>query len=162
MNRAAVVLILNSFENGIALLLVKRAVRQSDPWSGQMAFPGGYMDAQDASLLDTAIRETQEEVGINLLDHELLGTINEVYSATRVLTVTPLVALLRNKVVLTLKKDEVADAAWAPLSDLLRKTPIRKRVETSKGELEVDAIQYRDQIIWGLTLRMIKDFLSRL
>lgn len=162
MNRAAVVLILNSLEEEISLLLVRRAVRQDDPWSGQMAFPGGYMAAQDISVLDTAIREAREEVGINLLDHELIGTINNVRSARRPLIVTPFVALLRNKVVLTLQKNEVAEATWAPIRDLLRIPLIKRRIKTSEGELEVDGMKYRDQIIWGLTLRMIKDFLSRL
>jgi len=162
MRRAAVVLILDPLRKEVSLLLVRRAVRESDPWSGQMALPGGYMTDHDSSVLDTAIRETQEEVGINLIDHELLGRINDVRSARRDLVIIPFVALLKTKVVLVLRKDEVAEADWIPINDLARSSVIKRRIKTSKGELEVDAMQYRDEIIWGLTLRMINDFLTRL
>jgi len=161
-HRAAVVLLLNSLEKGISLLLVRRAVRITDPWSGQMAFPGGYMTSQDTCVLDTAIRETREEVGINLIEHELLGTINDVSSTTRILIVTPFVALLRNRVDVMLHKDEIAEAAWIPVSDLLMRPLTKQYIKTTEGELEVDSILYHDQVIWGLTLRMIEDFLSRI
>ncbi len=160
-HRAAVVLLLNSFEKEISLLLVRRAVRLTDPWSGQMAFPGGYMTSQDTCVLDTAIRETREEVGINLIEHELLGTINDVSSTTRVLIVTPFVALLRNRVGVILQKDEIAEAAWIPINDLLMLPLSKQHIRTTEGELEVDGILCHDQIIWGLTLRMIEDLLSR-
>ena len=102
MHRAAVVLILDSPEKEASLLLIRSTIRQSDPWSGQIAFLGGHMTNQDTPILETAIRETQEEVGINLLDHELLGTINDVCSTRLGLLVTPFVASLRSKVTLVL------------------------------------------------------------
>ena len=120
------------------------------------------MTSQDTCVLDTAIRETREEVGINLIEHELLGTINDVSSTTRILIVTPFVALLRNRVDVMLHKDEIAEAAWIPVSDLLMRPLTKQHIKTTEGELEVDSILYRDQVIWGLTLRMIEDFLSRI
>ncbi len=160
--QAAVVLILNSLEEQLSLLLVRRAVRQDDPWSGQTAFPGGHTNSQDASLLDTVIRETQEEVGVNLLDHDLLGRMSDVYSARRPVVVTPFVASLRTEVTLALRRDELSDVTWIPVRDLARSQIVKQHIRTSEHEMEADGIAYRDQFIWGLTLRMINDLLARL
>ena len=63
---AAVALLLREGKQGEELLLIERAQRMGDPWSGHMAFPGGRYETQDASLLNTAIRETQEELNLDL------------------------------------------------------------------------------------------------
>ena len=162
MPRAAVAVILNALEEEFALLLVRRTIRQRDPWSGQIAFPGGHMTSQDSTLLDTAIRETREEVGISLLNHELLGRINDAHSRRRELVVTPFVASLRWRRAIVLQREEVAEATWVPINNLQKSPSIRRCIKTSEGELEADGIPYGDQIIWGLTLRIINDLLSRL
>jgi 8-oxo-dGTP pyrophosphatase MutT (NUDIX family) len=161
-SRAAVALILNLNEAQGSLLLIRRADRDGDPWSGQIAFPGGRMTSQDSDLLDTVTRETREEVGINLLDHELLGTLNDVYSTRASLVITPFVASLRSNVALTIGKYEIAQAFWIPVNYLRMSPVIKHRIESFDGELEVDSISYRGHIIWGLTLRMIIDLASRL
>ncbi|MFH0848695.1 MAG: CoA pyrophosphatase [archaeon] len=159
---AAVTMILDPLEEEMSLLLVRRTARQDDPWSGQMAFPGGHMTDQDSSLVETAIRETLEEVGINLHEHELLGTISDVRSTRRGLVITPFVASLKYRVKMELRKDEITEAMWIPISYLARTTAVKRRVKTSEGEVEVEGIPYSDQFIWGLTFRMIGDFLPRL
>ena len=63
---AAVSLLLSENFQGTELLLIERAHQDGDPWSGQMAFPGGRRELQDETVLDTAIRETAEEIGVHL------------------------------------------------------------------------------------------------
>src|SRR4051812_23466320 len=82
--RAAVAIILREHEGGLEALFIRRADHPLDPWSGQMAFPGGRQDPEDADLLATALRETVEEVGIDLAAAgELLGTLDEVRAMAR-------------------------------------------------------------------------------
>jgi 8-oxo-dGTP diphosphatase len=76
-NRAAVVLILHDSEE-LDALFVKRKTSPADPWSGQIALPGGRFEPEDASLIDTAMREVIEEVGIDLrAQGRLLGTLDD-------------------------------------------------------------------------------------
>ncbi|MEJ2238841.1 MAG: CoA pyrophosphatase [Gemmatimonadales bacterium] len=70
---------------GPELLLIKRAEHERDPWSGQMALPGGRREPLDQDLLQTARRETLEETGIRLGSKELLGELDDLHPRTRVL-----------------------------------------------------------------------------
>ncbi len=160
--RAAVVLFLDFLEDQVLLLLIRRAVRANDPWSGQMAFPGGRMSCRDGCLEDTLIREVQEEVGVNIHDRDLLGTMSDVRSTRRPVLVTPYIVLLKRRVTLALNRDEVADATWVSVSDLARCKIVRRQVRTSEGWREADGIEYDGHFIWGMTLRMINDLFSRL
>src|SRR5258705_6854336 len=82
---AAVAVILHDGDDGIEALFIHRAIRAGDTWSGQIAFPGGRRDPGDVDLLDTAIRETHEEVGVDLTSAERLGTLDDLYPRTPVL-----------------------------------------------------------------------------
>ena len=82
--RAAVALIFRAGERGSPeLLFIKRAEYPGDPWSGQIAFPGGREEASDTSLAETAIRETREETGIDLVrDGQIIGTLDDLRPRT--------------------------------------------------------------------------------
>ncbi len=160
-HRAAVALVIDSLTDEDRLLLVKRTARPHDPWSGQMAFPGGRMSHQDKSLLDTVVREVQEETGFNLSDHDIVGTIDDVRSSSQPVVVTPFVVFLRKTVTLTLEEDELASASWVPMKQLSKPT-MKHLIVQAERELYAEAIPYNDHFIWGLTLRMIKDLLSRI
>src|SRR5207248_637661 len=76
--RAAVAIVLRDGVRGAEFVVIHRAHRRGDPWSGHMALPGGRQDAADSDLRATAVRETREEVGIDLARHgELLGTLDD-------------------------------------------------------------------------------------
>src|SRR5437773_12213405 len=79
---AAVAIILHEGSDGLAAVFIKRAVRAGDPWSGQIAFPGGRREPTDADLLATAIRETHEEVGVELTGAMLLGALDDLQPRT--------------------------------------------------------------------------------
>ena len=116
---AAVSVLLADGPRGVELLLIRRAIRPSDPWSGHMALPGGHQEAQDASLLETAVRETREEIGLDLSrDAELLGALDDVAPVAPVrILVRPFVFALAGVPPLS-ASPEVDQVVWANLGEL--------------------------------------------
>lgn len=158
--RAAVSLVFVPAEAGPELLLIKRAEWEGDPWSGQVALPGGRQEPQDATLWHTAARETWEETGVDLLGSaRLLGTLDELYPRTPVLppiVVRPHVAILGVRPELTLS-NEVAAAFWAPLESL--RDPASTFVATVAvrgAERQVPGIRHGDYTIWGMTEQILR------
>lgn len=137
---------------GLQILLVRRAIAPSDPWSGDMAFPGGRLRNGDRSLLETAVRETMEETGIDLRCHRLLGTM-EVSTSTVApeLAILPFVFLCVGTPDISLSR-ELSDYVWIPLNRLRRS---RGRIRVHKGE--VPAYILNDMVIWGLTYRILEN-----
>lgn len=166
-SRAAVALVLRDGPAGIELLFIRRAEHPGDPWSGQMAFPGGRSEPGDADALATAIRETREEVGLDLAaDAELLGPLDEVRAMARMrpmdLTIAPFVFRKLRKVELRLS-EEVVSAHWLPLARLIGPS-LRSTMEyVHQGTaLQFPCIRYEELVIWGLTFRMFLSLESRL
>jgi len=157
---AAVAVIIDPFRFDTSILLIRRTERSGDPWSGQMAFPGGYKAADDRTFLETAIREANEEVGIPLGQHTVLGVLPLVYARTRRVKVAPFVFLLRKSVQIH-TSFEVSDTFWVPVSDLAGSAVIRREVEVEEGRLMVDSYSYRENVIWGLTFRIINMLLGK-
>jgi 8-oxo-dGTP pyrophosphatase MutT (NUDIX family) len=156
----AVAIIIDPKRAGASVLLIRRQDREGDPWSGQIAFPGGHKATQDQTLLQSAIREASEEVGINLHDHELLGVLPLVYSHARRMPVAPFVFQLRSNVAVRLN-DEVAESFWAPLSKLLITKTTTRQVQVEQGKLNVDCYIFDEHVIWGLTFRIINILLNK-
>jgi 8-oxo-dGTP pyrophosphatase MutT (NUDIX family) len=118
--RASVAVILREGDGGLELLLIQRAARDSDPWSGHIAFPGGRRDPDDADVVGTARRETYEEVGIDLAARgEPIGRLDELRAVARHrpldLVISPIVFAVREPQTLQLNRREVESAAWVPL-----------------------------------------------
>jgi 8-oxo-dGTP pyrophosphatase MutT (NUDIX family) len=155
--RAAVAVVVAGFEP--ALLFVRRVERSGDPWSGHIAFPGGFVSRGDVTAEDTACRETEEETGLPLARlGRLLGRLDDVAPRTPYLppiVVTPVVFTLpRTEPVAA--SDEVAAALWVPVAALI--DPANRRpfeVHHSAGRRTFDSIQTHGLTIWGLTERII-------
>jgi 8-oxo-dGTP pyrophosphatase MutT (NUDIX family) len=143
-----------------AILFIKRRVRVGDPWSGQMALPGGFSSPADASLEMTARRETEEETGIALADAGvLLGALDDVSPRTPYLpplVVTPYVYWVPGEVAAQ-AGSEVEAVVWLKVRDLfdpgLRK-PFRLSLPLEVREFE--SIIVGDYMIWGLTERVLQ------
>jgi 8-oxo-dGTP pyrophosphatase MutT (NUDIX family) len=166
-SRAAVSVVVLDGESGLEILFIRRAEHPDDPWSGQMAFPGGRAEPGDADLLATAMRETLEETGIDLRrDAELLGPLDEVRAMARMrpmdLAITPFVFRLRAAVTPTLS-DEVRSLHWLPLDDLVR-PDLRSTMDYTHrdGVLRFPCLRVQDLVIWGLTYRMFLGLLERM
>ncbi len=158
--RAAVAAVLREGRGGAEVLLIKRAEREGDPWSGHMAFPGGRRHAADESLLDTAVRETLEEVGLDLAAHgRVIARLPDVMPYSRMphpITVTAFVFTLERPAVLTLN-EEVAEAIWAPLDPILANEPkTRFRFQRDGVDLDLPSLEIDGRVVWGLTYRMLE------
>ncbi len=160
---AAVALILReTTADDLDLLFIKRAVRADDPWSGQIAFPGGRRDPGDVSLEDTAIRETHEEVGLELRrDGLIIGALDEVRPRTPVLPpviVRPYVAIISGGAAAGVS-DEVAERFWVPLDAILDRAISRDTEIVVRGMRTTrPAIHYRGHVIWGMTEHILRGF----
>ena len=160
---AAVALILRETAGGdLDLLFIERAARASDPWSGQIAFPGGRRDAADESLDDTAVRETREEVGLDLRrDGAIIGALDELRPRTIVLPpviVRPFVATVHAEARVA-SVGEVAGFFWAPLDAILDPAAAGEREIVTRGTAtKRPAIEYRGHVIWGMTERILRQF----
>lgn len=159
-SRAAVALILRDGESGIELLFIRRAEQPLDPWSGQMAFPGGRAEPGDADLVATAVRETREEIGVDLaLAAEPLGTLDEVRAMARMrpmdLSILPLVYRLAAPGATRLS-GEVRSVHWLPLAALLG-AELRSTMEYvhDGAPVQFPCVRVDDVVIWGLTFRML-------
>jgi 8-oxo-dGTP pyrophosphatase MutT (NUDIX family) len=165
--RAAVALIFRAGEGGAPeLLFIKRAEYPADPWSGQIAFPGGREEAGDASLSDTASRETREETGIDLRnDGTVIGTLDDLRPQTVALPaiiVRPYVVLLKREDSLLLS-DEVALAFWVPLAALRQAGSWRDTSVYARGiQLSARAFHHEGHVIWGMTERILAQLLALL
>jgi 8-oxo-dGTP pyrophosphatase MutT (NUDIX family) len=165
--RAAVALIFRAGEGGAPeLLFIKRADYPADPWSGQVAFPGGREEAGDANLADTAFRETREETGIDLRsDGTVIGTLDDLRPQTTVLPaiiVRPYVVLL-NRADSLLLSDEVALAFWVPLEELRQSDSWRDTSVFARGiQLNARAFHHEGHVIWGMTERILAQLLALL
>jgi 8-oxo-dGTP pyrophosphatase MutT (NUDIX family) len=151
--------------DGAEILFIKRAERTGDPWSGHMAFPGGRAESYDASLLDIAMRETAEEVGIDArLGGRVLGRLPTVHPASARIpsvTVTPFVALAPEGATPRPQPSEVQEAFWMPLAALKESGPSAVvRWETRDGTREFPAFPSPKGPIWGITERILSQFLA--
>jgi len=144
-----------------AVLVVRRAERVGDPWSGQMALPGGRR-AEGEDLLFTALRETEEEVGLVVPPESLLGVLDDVAPLTPMLppiAVRPFVFRLERRAGL-IPNHEVADAQWVPLETLLHpETYAPVEVVVQGGIRRVSAFRLAEGTVWGMTERILSDLL---
>lgn len=162
--RAAVAIVLRrTADDVVELLLIKRSEREDDPWSGHVALPGGRRDPSDATLQDTAIRETREETGVDLArDGIVLGMIDELRPRSQGLPsiiVTPFVAVVRADVPIE-TSDEVALAFWVPLASLSDPSVAVESEVTARGATwRVPSWDLGGHIVWGMTERILRNLL---
>ena len=164
---AAVAMILREGAVGIEMLFIRRAEHPSDPWSGQIGFPGGRSEPGDPDMRSTAVRETAEETGIDLEEFaEYLGALDEVRAMARLrpmdLSISPFVYRLVGNPRYQ-PNHEVGGLLWLPLADLL--DPSRRSVfdyAERDTTLRFPCLCVEDLVIWGLTYRMFAGFEERL
>lgn len=166
---AAVAAVVRQGDRGPEMLFIERAIRNGDPWSGHMAFPGGRTEPDDDDTFDTAVRESWEEIGFDITAHagvRWLGRLNDLEGNPRwrgaALRVTPHVCWLEgSRPDLTLNY-EVADALWVSVLELADPQHHIDYHYPPRPDERFPGIEVgHGRVIWGMTLRMLQDLFTR-
>ncbi len=139
----------------LSILLTRRTETVAEH-RGQIAFPGGMRDPGDDSLLDTALRETEEEVGIPRSKLEVIGSLPPVYIWASNFVATPHIALARESLRPVPNPEEVEEVFEVPLSHLADPATIGEEERTMRGvRVIVPFYRFGERKIWGATARML-------
>jgi len=156
--RAAVAVVLLDQPADAELLLIERAERTGDPWSGHMAFPGGRVNPKDRDVQAAAERETREEVGLDLAGAELLGRLDDLQGGNALrgpLVLSAFVYRLAARPLLVAQNDEVQATLWVPLGMFF--DPAR-HVGHTWGGFKMPGVLVGEpgrHVVWGLTYRLL-------
>lgn len=158
MTAASVLIPLVLREHGLALLLTQRTAHLTDH-AGQISFPGGRAEAYDASAIDTALRETEEEIGLDRRHIDIIGTLPDYVTGTGY-RVTPVVGLVTPPFSLTPDANEVAEVFEVPLAFLMDAANHRRlsfELPEGAGRRSFYAMPYERFFIWGATAGMLRN-----
>ena len=148
-------------EGKVHLLFTKRTDRVAHHKS-QISFPGGAKDPGDRTLLQTALRESAEEIGLDVAAVEVLGALDDTPTMASKYVITPFVAALNGSPLLTVNREEVEEVIELPLEALLEgRNPRNERLVVDGGATrQVMAYRYDGHVIWGATASVLKQFLD--
>lgn len=142
---------------GLSVLFTRRTAHLNDH-AGQISFPGGRSEPEDGTPAATALRETEEEIGLARAHVEVLGSLSE-YTTVTAYRVTPVVGLVSAPFVIQPDSFEVAEVFEVPLEFLLDPANHQRNTVLQKGwQREYYAVPYRDYYIWGATAGMLMNF----
>lgn len=157
---AAVLILLVYHEETWSFVFIQRAINPSDIHSGQVAFPGGRVEEQDKDLIDTAIRETYEEIGVRVSRDDILGLL-PVQLSRKQYQVRPIIGLIDWPQETLLQVTEVADLFTIPLNWL---SNMQNRQSASVLGLPEGATivykAYQDKQLWGLTASIVDELIN--
>jgi 8-oxo-dGTP pyrophosphatase MutT (NUDIX family) len=162
---AAVSVILRPKASNPELLLIERAEYESDPWAGHMAFPGGRRNRADDTLLHTAVRETEEETGVDLARYgRQLGRLDPVRPESvrlPAVTILPLVFSVPETTKAVAASAEVERTFWIPISHFLDpSTETVHRLDVDGRILSFPALAVTGGVVWGITRRILRNLLG--
>ena len=166
-SHAAVALILDSAAStdDPEIVFIERARVPNDPWSGHIAFPGGRREPGDKLPLDTAVRETEEEIGVDLSAGQLLGQLDDLTGRRSHHLVVSCFVFMMSSVGPFRQNHEVADVFPLPISRLLEtKRQTEVQYEAWQGQVfpAIRLSDHEEPIVWGLTYRFLENFFSLL
>ncbi|MBB3048162.1 8-oxo-dGTP pyrophosphatase MutT (NUDIX family) [Litorivivens lipolytica] len=163
--RSAVAMLVRDGKAGPEVLMIKRAEREGDRWSGHMAFPGGRMETDDQHSKATAERETREEIGVDpaKVGH-CIGRLSDImtqpHSGLRPMVITPYVYALK-RFPEPRPNYEVDEVIWVPLNFLADEGNREKMIwEKGRLKIELSCYWYQERRIWGLSLAMLDELVS--
>ena len=157
---AAVLVPVVEYPDDLQVLFTRRTDHLSQH-SGQISFPGGRVEADDADLIAAALRETEEEIGLERRFVDVIGALDTYVTVTG-FAVTPVVGLVRPGFSLKLDSNEVAEAFAVPLPFLLDPANHQRHRGVINGnERQWWAMPYREHYIWGATAGMLRNLFQR-
>ena len=162
-SHAAVAMIIAEGVDDLEVCFIRRAERDGDPWSGQVAFPGGRADATDETAQSVAERETFEEIGLELHRQQLIGALPErTIERQRLKLLSPFVYHTQagaQKLSMVREPHEVDSVFWVPLQHLFDERAATELDYPIGGVTSrFPGIRFDEYVIWGLTLRILESF----
>ena len=164
-SQASVALIIAEGKTDLEICFIRRSEREDDPWSGHVAFPGGRVEVSDKCANTVAERETQEEIGIQLLENQRIGPlpIRQISRSAAIenMVLSPFIYEVGPRDQISTQCDplEVANVFWVPVKHLFDKESVSEHEFNIRGStMAFPGIQFEDHIIWGLTLRILGSF----
>jgi len=161
--QAAVAMLVRHTAEGLQFLLIRRAEHKNDPWSGDLGFPGGRIEPEDATPRAAAERETWEEIGLHLKEECYLGQGDDLTGAYLSVHISCFIYAIDSDQQFTLN-GEVVDLFWIPLQTLLE--PHRNRLRSffyrgqERSHPVVDLKEWSERPLWGITYRLLDNFLN--
>ena len=157
---ASVMICLRDGARGTEILLCRRATRAGDPWSGHVGLPGGRVEEVDHDALDTAARETWEEVGFDPRQHgSILGVLEPLTPRSFAIVISAYVAHITDAVELSLS-EEIAAAWWTPFVDLELISAEVPEAPTRVSAFRLPHADAADVVVWGITYRLLDRLLG--
>ncbi len=157
--KAAVSLIMYSPRNNNPQIILIKRTDYKGYHSGQISFPGGKVDRSDKSLLQTAIRETREEIGVELQEHECLGTLTPFDIEVSGFIVTPFVFYLSRKTQFAIDSNEVKYMIWFNPLLLLHDNIIKTtQIRTKQYKIQAPYFDIEGEVVWGATAMVLSEF----
>jgi len=142
-------------------ILFTRRSEQVPHHKGQISFPGGARSGDDPGLLDTALRESWEEIGLEAKDAEILGELDDTPTTTSSFNISPFVAFIPCPYEFSLNRYEIDEIFSIPASALLNKANKKEGCYTFGNEVFVDySYEYEGKVIWGATAQIVHQFLE--
>ena len=149
-------------EGHIHILLTQRS-EQVIHHKGQICFPGGSYQSGDATLLQTALRETEEEIGLIAKDVEVLGELDDISTITSRYVISPFVALIPYPYPFKPNHNEIKQIFSIPLSELTNEIHFQQSYPDSDKQCPISYYyHYREHIIWGVTARILNQLIELL
>jgi 8-oxo-dGTP pyrophosphatase MutT (NUDIX family) len=147
------VLVIIHFRDGKPRIILTKRSNEMKNHAGQISCPGGTFSDSDKDLMQTAIRETLEEIGVMVHKEDVIGSLHSVHTLTSNFTIVPYVAVINSISKLNLNTKEIDTVLDLPLLDLLN-TMTPDLENASFGELY--KFEYDSNVVWGATARILK------
>jgi 8-oxo-dGTP pyrophosphatase MutT (NUDIX family) len=159
--KGAVIVPIYYKENELFMLFTKRTEELSSH-KGQISFPGGKQDTNDKTLFDCALRETNEEIGLEENFIELFGEIDQIKTFGSNILLTPFVCKINYPFNLKINENEVAEIIEVPLKELFNREnwDVKKVMLAQVKERHIYYFNYKKWVIWGATARIVNQFIS--
>lgn len=157
--KSAVLLLVTPVENELAITLTRRT-RGSGPHSGQISLPGGRFEEEDISLINTALREANEEINLATEKVNVIGSLTELFIPVSNFLVHPVVATAFPHPVLKPNVNEVEEIFYLTFSTLQNEELIKRKkfISTGRGEIEAPYYDIKGFEIWGATAMILSEF----
>ena len=156
-HESAVLLLLFPYQQDTRICLIRRPATMKNH-AGQIAFPGGKREKQDVDLVQTALREAEEEIGLCRESVEILGTLSTVYVQISDFLITPVVGWMPEMPEIKIDLSEVDEVIFVSLEDLTNEqNRCDREMETRTGRLFVPGYEIDGCFIWGATAMMLAE-----